>query len=176
MKTIYRFSGITVIMLTSFCAGAQTANGTGSSDYKTAVGIRAGGTSGLTFKRFTGSGNAFEVIAGAWSYGFSVTGLYERHANAGAPGLNWYYGGGAHVAAETGWVYYRNYYYDRRYDYFYRAGNDFGIGVDGIIGLEYKIKPIPFAVSLDLKPFVEVNTAGGAYLGFDPGLGIKVAF
>lgn len=174
MKLIRKIFAIGIITAITGTLHAQSSS-TGSSDYRTALGIRAGGTSGVTFKRFVGSGNALEFIAGAWSYGFSLTGLYENHQNAGVPGLNWYYGGGAHIAAETGRVYYR-YYYDRRYEYFYRTGSDVGLGVDGIVGLEYKIRPIPVALSLDLKPFIEVNTAGGAFLGLDPGLGIKVAF
>lgn len=148
-----------------------------SSTYKTAIGLRAGQTSGLTIKHFVGSANALEFIVGVWPYGFSATGLFERHASAGAEGLNWYYGGGGHVAVHSGRLYYYDYRYgNRRYDYYYRSGSDLGLGVDGVIGLEYKIKPIPFAVSLDLKPFIEVNTAGAAFIGLDPGLGIKVAF
>jgi hypothetical protein len=48
--------------------------------------------------------------------------------------------------------------------------------MDGIIGIEYKIAPIPLAVSLDMKPFFEMNTNGRAYLSLDPGIGVKVAF
>ena len=99
--------------------------------------------------------------------------MYEKYANAGLPGLNWYYGGGGHLAAHNRY-YYRPHpvYYERRY---YRSG-DLGIGVDGIVGLEYKIPPIPIAISLDLKPFIEVTTGGSAFFSLDPGLGIKVAF
>lgn len=138
-------------------------------NYNTAIGLRAGGTSGLTIKRFVGN-NAIEGIIGFAPNAFSITGLYEIHAAAfNEPGFKWYYGGGAHVAF-TG----NNYYWRDNSRYYRNTG--VGLGIDGIIGLEYKINPIPIAISLDLKPFVEMNTNGGIYSFIDPGLGIKVAF
>jgi hypothetical protein len=137
--------------------------------YSTAVGIRVGETSGLTIKQFTGQRTALEGIIGVWPDALGFTLLVERYVNAfDVSGLNWYYGAGGHVAFETD----REYYEGRRY---YR-GDDIGLGVDGMLGIEYKIPPIPFAVSLDMKPFVEVNTDGRAFIAIDPGLGVKVAF
>ncbi len=143
-----------------------------SDTYRTAIGLRVGGTSGLTIKHFNGRGAALEGIIGIWNDAFSVTGLYEKYAGAGLSGLNWYYGGGFHVAAESNRYYNRGRYYYR--DYYSNGG--VGIGVDGIVGIEYKINPIPFAISLDLKPFFEINTNGGAFFALDPGLGLKFAF
>lgn len=147
------------------------------SNYNTAIGLRAGETSGLTIKHFIGDQTALEGILGAWRHGFSATLLFEKHqsiSNLGA--LNLYYGAGGHLAFENS--YYNRYYYENRkyyyYDYYSKGG--MGIGIDGIIGLEYKIPNIPVAFSLDLKPFVEFNTNGGVWTSIDPGLGIKVAF
>jgi hypothetical protein len=143
------------------------------STYNTAIGLRAGtATSGLTFKQFIGSRTALEGILGVWHHGFSITGLYEKYTPAfNVRGLNWYYGGGAHVAFETGHdFYYRNERHSHYHDDY------FGIGVDGLVGMEYKIPPIPVAVSFDLKPFVEIHSNGGGWFGLDPGLGIKFAF
>ena len=39
---------------------------------------------------------------------------------------------------------------------------DYNIGIDGIIGIEYNIEPIPFNISLDWKP--GLNLIG--YTGF----------
>lgn len=142
-----------------------------SYSYNTAFGIRGLGTSGLTIKHFTGRSKAIEGIVGLYPDAFSVTLLFENYVNAfDQPGLNWYYGFGGHIATETDWVYYENY---RGYR---RADGDFGVGVDGIFGIEYKINEVPIAISLDVKPFLEVTTNGAAYLAVDPGLGIKVAF
>ena len=140
-----------------------------SESYKWAIGFRAGGTDGLTVKAKTSRSTAIEGILGWWNHGFSVTGLFEKHVNAGVPGLYWYYGGGGHAAFETRDTFYRG-RYDRWNDY---GRDEMAIGVDGIIGLEYKIVPIPFAISLDLKPFVEVGNGGTVFGALDPGLGIK---
>lgn len=176
MKRFILFSAMAVLLFVPTTSQAQLHfnRSAESATYSTAIGLRAGETSGITFKKFVGGPNALEFIVGVWPYGFSATGLFEKHANAGLDGLNWYYGGGGHVAVQSGRIYYA--YRHRRYDYYYRTGSDLGLGIDGIVGLEYKIKPIPFAVSLDLKPFLEVNTAGAAFIGLDPGLGVKVAF
>lgn len=144
----------------------------GQYNYKTAIGIRAGGTSGVTVKQFVGETKAFEGIVGIWNRGLSLTGLYENYTSTTTPGLNWYFGGGAHVSFETGTSYYVHHRY---YDYYNNDGG-VGFGVDGIVGLEYKISPIPFALSLDIKPFFEVNTNGRVYIALDPGIGIKATF
>ncbi|WP_421872184.1 hypothetical protein [Marinoscillum sp.] len=139
--------------------------------YNTAVGIRGLGTSGLTIKHFTRSDRAIEGIIGLYPDALSFTLLLENYVNAfDQPGLNWYYGFGGHLATTTNWDYEENY---RPYN---RTEGDFGIGVDGIFGIEYKINEVPIAVSLDVKPFLEVTTRGDAYLAVDPGLGVKVAF
>ena len=148
---------------------------TGSSAYRNAIGIRAGTTSGPAFKHFMNSGNAFEVILGLWPNAFGITGLYEVHTGTGISGLNFYYGAGAHLTLETGEYYYRR--HGKEEEYRHRYGHDgFAVGVDGLAGIEYKIRPIPLALSLDLKPFVEVSNYGKIYTALDAGLGIKLAF
>ncbi|MES2588881.1 MAG: hypothetical protein V4622_07870 [Bacteroidota bacterium] len=148
----------------------------GQATYNTAIGLRAGETSGLTAKQFIGSSTAIEGIVGAWRYGISATVLFEKYVPAfNTSGLNWYYGAGGHASFKN--RYYDRYYYSRRdyYDNYYYNGG-FGLGIDGILGIEYKINGAPIAFSLDLKPFFEINTNGGAWGSLDPGLGIKVAF
>lgn len=144
------------------------------SSYKTAIGLRGGSTSGLTIKQFTSDNMALEGIIGIWPFSMSATGLIEFYAPAQIVGLNWYYGFGGHVAFETGRIYYAS-EVNGNGRYFYREG-ELGLGLDGILGIEYKILPIPFALSLDIKPFLEVNTEGRAFMAIDPGLGVKFAF
>lgn len=145
-------------------------------EYKNAVGIRAGRTSGITFKHFMNSGNAFEMILGVWPNAVGLTALYEKHTATGLAGLKFYYGGGGHFTAETGRYYYRT-YNNRTRSYEYRYGRDgIGIGIDGIVGLDYKIGMIPLALSIDLKPFLEVSNYGDVYTALDAGIGIKLAF
>ena len=185
MKRRVNIIFLTVMLVLSTNAMAQNnsgdnnVNGPGKSkaQYKTAIGLRAGETSGLTIKRFTGASTAIEGIVGLWPYAFSVTGLFERYVPTEIGGLRWYYGGGAHFAFNSGGFYYNYYYYDypdsRRY--YYHVGET-GIGLDGMIGLEFKIPKIPIAVSLDLKPYFEITSLGRAYGSPDPGFGIKVIF
>lgn len=138
-------------------------------DYHAAIGIRAGETTGITFKFNTGGTSKVELLAGLWSDWFSLTALYEKHTNAfNVNGMNWYYGAGGHVSFATG-----NYYNNGR---LYTRGDDFAVGVDGVVGLEYKIPPIPFAVSIDLKPLLEIYRNGDLYVGIDPGIGVKFTF
>ena len=147
---------------------------TNSSSYSTAVGFRAGETSGLTIKHFMGDQNALEGILGVWYHGFSATLLYERHSQAfSASGLNWYYGLGGHATMYSSNRYY-HYHGRHRHDR-YHSGS-FGVGVDGVFGLEYKIPKAPIAFSLDVKPYFEVISSGGIWTSLDPGLGIKVTF
>ena len=146
-----------------------------SVDYNTAIGVRAGQTSGLTIKHFTNRNTAWEGILGFWNNGFSATVIREKHVPAfNTRGFNWYYGIGAHAALDAGWDGGYVYPYRNRGDYIYDGY--LGLGVDAIAGLEYKIYKLPVAISLDVKPFIEVTTAGNIWMSIDPGLGIKATF
>lgn len=158
------------VLFTALLALGMSVGAQAQLDYGTAIGLRAGETSGLTVKGSMGS-NAFEGIIGIWNYGFTVTGLYEWITPTQAAGLNWYYGVGGHIAVNSGY----HYWYDSRRDRYYRNGG-MGLGIDGIVGIEYRIPRAPIAFSLDLKPYIEFNTAGPIFGSLDPGLGIKVVF
>lgn len=145
--------------------------------YQHAIGLRAGMTQGLTYKNLNGS-RGIEAIVGLWNYGWSATVLVEKYYPvSGANGLNVYLGAGGHIAAESrSYTYYR-YYTNRRVEYYVVRGNgDWGIGIDGIAGLEYKVPGAPLAFSIDVKPFIEMSNAGYTWAALDPGIGIKVAF
>jgi hypothetical protein len=140
-----------------------------TSEYKFAVGLRAGETSGIAFKYNMNKTSSLELIAGIWSNWLSVTGLYEINAPAfKVDGMRWYYGAGGHFASRTG-----TYYNEGRY---YSRGEDFAFGIDGILGIEYKIPQIPFAISADIKPLMEIYRNGNLYLTIDPGIGVKFTF
>jgi len=144
--------------------------------YSNAIGIRIGGTSGLTYKHRFDQKNAVEVILGTYPYSYGLTGLYERYMPTTVEGLNLYAGAGAHISR----AYYRTWGYytsdDNRY-YYYRTYN-YGpiIGIDAIGGIEYKIPKAPIAVSFDLKPYIDFFRDYRSYVYLDPGLGIKFTF
>jgi hypothetical protein len=156
-------------------AQEKTSTSNGSSDYSNAIGLRFGLTSGITFKHRFNQTNAFEAILSAWPYNLGVTGLYERYIPTGVEGLNCYLGGGGHlsVGGPNRVVY--GYYGERRYSYIYTNGRN-ALGVDGILGIEYKFKPLPIALSADFKPFFEINNYGYSYISVDPSLGVKITF
>ena len=72
-------------------------------------------------------------------------------------GFEFYYGAGANLGS---------------WDY---DDGEFTFGVNGIIGLEYKIREFPLAFSLDYKPNLNVIGKTGFHAA-DFGLGIRVAF
>ncbi len=134
------------------------------SDYKTAVGIKFY-PGAVSVKSFVGNNRAIEGLGYFWNYGFRVTGLYEIHGDiTGAEGLKWYVGPGAHIG-------FWNNTWTNKY-----PGRDNGvaIGVDGVLGLDYKFKGAPINVSLDWQPsfnFVGYNYFEGGW----GGLGIRYA-
>jgi hypothetical protein len=118
-------------------------------DYKTAIGVRAGFSQGLSIKHFLGHKDAVEGIVSFRYRGFVATALYERHANAFAVDhLYWYYGAGAHIGF---WDYYDGHPWFDEDD-----GSKTVIGIDGILGIEYNIQDIPINVSLDYKPAINI--------------------
>jgi len=136
-----------------------------SSGYTTALGLRAGYTSGISFKHFVSGKAAWELILGSRWHGFSVTALYELHqGNAlGVSGLSWVYGIGARAGFYDGRHYYKKGNCNdpnnpKCYDYYYNNNRGMtALGIVGIGGLEYKFKEIPFTVSLDLIPVAYLN-------------------
>jgi hypothetical protein len=131
-----------------------------SQDYKTGIGLRGGWTSGLTVKHFIKSGQAIEgILSSNWGWrGYRITALYEVHKAAFADdieGMYWYYGGGIHFG-DGGYYYYRwkdDPYYGK--GGYYERRRHVAFGIDGILGLEYKIQEIPITLGLDVKPFID---------------------
>lgn len=128
-------------------------------DYKTGIGIRLGGWNrGVSVKHVVGGSGALEGLVSFGSSSLVITGLYEKHTGfPNAEGLNWFFGGGAHLG-----------FYNDGYDYYYYnyRGNKVvvykdngsatsGFGLDFILGLDYKFKKAPINISLDTKPFVD---------------------
>lgn len=125
-------------------------------NYNWAIGARLGTTmSGVSVKHNLNGANAIEgVLSIPYNDGFNVLGLYERHIPIISEGFNFYYGAGAHLGA-------------------YR--HDFVLGIDAVVGMEYKFSKVPLALSLDYKPAFNIFENTGFRM-LDFGFGIKVAF
>jgi hypothetical protein len=141
--------------------------------YKTALGVKVWDGAGITLKHFTSDKHALEAIGYFGSKSFRLTGLYEIHGNIdGAPGLKWYIGPGAHIA-----------FYNQRHPHHDHDEDDYDdvhdghthVGVDGVIGLDYKINKAPINVSIDWQPSFEFGNNRG-FVGSWGGLGIRYTF
>ena len=109
-----------------------------SSNYTTAVGVKFY-PGAITVKHFINDNTALEGLGYFWNKGFRITGLYEIHGDfKTVDGLKWYMGPGAHVG-----------FYDTKY------GGGSSIGVDGVLGLDYKLEGAPINLSVDWQPSFE---------------------
>jgi hypothetical protein len=146
------------ILLTTAAVNAQSRT-TNSSTYTTALGIKIWDGGGISFKHFFNDRNAGELIAYFWSHGMRVTGLYEIHGDINdVSGLKWYIGPGAHVG-----------FYNTKH------GDGAFVGIDGVIGLDYKFNSAPINISLDWQPSFEFGS-GNDFVASWGGLGIRYTF
>lgn len=123
--------------------------------YITAAGVRLGGGSyGITVQQLVARRVTIEGIAGLGSREYSGTVLGEYHFGILGPSLNYYFGAGGHLGhnKDTGGF----------------------SGVDGIVGVEYKVAFLPIALSFDFKPTLEFG--GDDYARFPTAFSIRYVF
>lgn len=142
-----KFLVMAALMVATLSVSAQ--------DYNWAVGVRGGGFSGVTVKKNTGN-NAIEAGISFYGGGLAVDAVYEWQQPVIGEGFHLYYGVGAYTNM---------------------IANYFGLGAEGVVGLEYRL-PIdfPLAISLDYRP--GINLIGGAvgFWGGNFGFGVKYCF
>lgn len=149
---------LTACVVCAIFSDAQSKS-SGNSSYRTALGVKVWDGGGISLKHFLNGNNALEGIGYFWNQGMRITGLYEIHGDfADATGLKWYIGPGAHIG-------------------FYNSKNGDGsfIGVDGVLGLDYKFSGAPINISLDWQPSFEFGTGRG-FVDSWGGLGIRYTF
>ena len=132
--------------------------------YNRALGLKFPGGLSLTYKKFFTDTRNLEAQFTAWHEGFRVAGLYEFNFYSfdKVPELSWFVGPGAHIG-----------FWKSTYEKEYGSKAD--VGIDGIIGLDYKFKNVPINVSVDWQP--AVTLIGSA--GFTPvfgGIAIRYTF
>ncbi len=148
-----------VLLLVALTIGAQ------AQSYKSAIGLRGGDPSGITFKTFINSTNAIELIAGTgyWGHNFAVTGFYQwQKPTDWTPNLDWFIGPGVHIG------FWNDYWKD-----YYSTG--LLLGVDGIIGLEYTLDDIPLNFSLGFGPSFQLTSGPGWYY-WNGGFAVRYVF
>jgi hypothetical protein len=122
------------------------------------VGLIGGIDSGIQVKKYMGANN-LDFRGHLHNSGFQVAGLYEWNHDLGN-NFTLYYGFGAGLGT---WK--------------QTADHDmaFGIDVEAIVGVEWRIPSVPLALSLDYRPAFEVLPTTGFYAkGF--AFGIKYLF
>jgi hypothetical protein len=121
--------------------------------YSTGIGIRGGSEAGLSLKQFISQRSALEAIISTslltdrTNKGLSATLLWERHQTIGdIQGFLWFFGAGGHVGF---------YNTEGNRTIFSRSGDGFvSVGLDAILGAEYKIPPVPITIGVDVKPSI----------------------
>lgn len=152
-----------IICLSIFSFAVNAQSNVTSQNYTTAAGVKFYPGS-FTIKHFISEKAALEGLAYFYNRGFRVTGLYEFHFDIeGAPGLKWYVGPGAHVGFYSG--------RKDSYNAFTR------VGIDGVLGLDYKFAGAPINLSLDWQPSVDFGSKyGNGFNGNWGGFAIRYVF
>lgn len=152
---------IGICLLGSFWQVAEAQKSNQSSNYTTALGVKFY-PGAVTFKHFIKEGRALEGLGYFWERGARFTLLYEFHQDINdVPGLSWYVGPGAHIG-----------FYNRKKNLAGYGGS--GLGIDGVIGLDYKINSAPINISLDWQPSFEFgDNYGNGFSGNWGGFAIR---
>lgn len=125
--------------------------------YDRSAGIRLGGSSGLTFKKFVVNEQALEVIVSNRKEGIQLTGLYMMHQPMHVSfneNFYFYYGVGGHIGVEKHGDISKIYANNDPTIFTYENISYLTLGIDGMIGVEYRMLSVPITLSLDLKPYL----------------------
>lgn len=135
-----------VLSFIVFCVltGELSAQKNDGYSYKTAVGVKYY-PEAISLKHFIANDKCIEALAYFWR-GNRLTGLYEKnYTMTDFESLKWYVGAGAHVSL---------------YDKNYNDGVSY-VGLDGVLGLDYKPSGIPLNFSLDWQPSFDIGGGNG---------------
>lgn len=121
-------------------------------EYKAAIGARLGSPLAASIKYFANESNALEAYVGTRGFaGYrwtSISGAYLRHAPIeGVDGLQYYFGAGASV-------------FFWNFDFSTEASTT-TLGLQGYLGLDYKIPNLPISITADWVPTYFLNAYAG---------------
>jgi hypothetical protein len=154
--------------------------GSADASYNSSIGIHLGDATAFTYKKNMGT-RGFEINVGVSPYlggynannyfnhnskynglnysngsygiGMAVQFHYLFHYALPLEGLRWYWGIGPQFRARPYTVGYND--PKNFYNYSTKNGVDIALGIDGVLGAEYKFKKLPIAVYADIVPFTE---------------------
>ncbi len=149
MKSKIILFGLILLTLSNDSIGQSKSE----NEYKSALGAKYRPL-GVTYKNFIGNNKAIEGVAYFLEQGARVTLLYEVHNSInGIDGLKWYAGPGLHMSLYNNYV----------------------IGLDGVLGLDYRIPSTSIGLSLDWQPSFDFGK-GSNFNGDWGGLSIRYIF
>lgn len=127
-----------------------------SQDYERSVGIRFGGVPGICYKKFTNDVDAVQMIMTFHRAGVQFTILRQYYQPAFfhvTERLFFHYGWGGHL----GFSNLSNEIYTFNNETYRKEEFSAGLGIDGIVGFEFRFIKLPIAISFDYKPYFEMN-------------------
>ena len=154
---------VAIIVLFLITGGKQLS----AQDYRTAIGIRTGVTSGFTYKSIYDRNKAVEALMTFRHDGFQLTGMAMQYTPAFENKTDrafWYVGAGGHVGyhrwsnnsfllpvdtSSSGAI-----IYDRVYDKPNRTSP--ALGFDFVMGLEYQLETMPLLIGVEYKPYIGI--------------------
>ena len=150
--------------------------------YRHSSGLRLGYTSAMTYKHFIKGEEAVEFMLSGRDDGFQLTTLYLEHKPLEVSfneNFYLYYGAGAHIGYE--------FMTDRRLilsptvpgELEYETNREafFTMGVNAMIGVEYRWLAVPITISLDFKPYLDFVGMRDVNLRFwDTAIAVKYVF
>jgi hypothetical protein len=147
---------VTILSFITY-SSLSTAQSNLGTNYTTAVGVKVY-PGAISVKHFKQKNKALEGLGYISSDGFRLTGLYEMYYPLGSTeGLQWFIGAGAHIGV-----------WSEKWKLNNPTRESGGVmGVDGIIGIDYKVKGAPLNLSFDWQP--SFNLIGYNY--FESGWG-----
>lgn len=158
------FLGLYISKASAQAFGLEPAQKTGpfNTGYKKAIGVKMY-PSAISYKSFMTNNKAIELLGYFTLDGFRTTVMIEKYsAFANTEPLSWYIGYGGHLGIwSEEW---------KKNNPTHKAG--IALGVDGIIGIDYKVKNAPLNLSIDWQP--SFNFVGSNYFESGwAGLGIR---
>jgi hypothetical protein len=148
--------------------------------YEKQVGLRLGVTSGISGKIIKNDRTAIEGVLGFRDGGIQIYGLVESyHPLIKTNTTHWmiYFGGGAHLGYINGYNRVRRWSNTNGYYYEEQRVAGMVLGADAVIGTDYTFNRIPITLSLEFKPYLELQDFRAMKVNFwDVGLGIKYSF
>jgi hypothetical protein len=161
------------ILLIGLCAQAQY--------YQNSAGIRTGYTSAITYKHFLKNEQAIELMASGRNDGIQITTLYEFHKPMELSfndNFFAYYGVGASVGYEKlSRRTFENNLNGASSSLIYDRRSYFAMGVNTILGVEYRWLAMPLTIGLDIKPqiqFIDMQYTDTRF--WDMGFSVKYVF